>query len=170
MSWGDDGGRSIFRERRAAARHHAPELGLEARMATGEKVLIIDDDPDFRDSVESLLKAEGYRVLQASSGRQGLKRLAEDGPDVIILDIMMESIVEGYAVNQAIKFSPEYEAFAEIPIIMVSSIEETPDERFPRASELDLVRPNRYLTKPLDIPLFLEVVAKAAGRGTAATP
>lgn len=139
-------------------------------MATGKKVLIIDDDPDFRDSVESLLKAEGYQVVQATSGRQGLKQLAENQPDLVVLDIMMESIVEGYAVNQAIKFQPEYRAFADVPIIMVSSIQESPDERFSRAGELDLVRPNRYLTKPLDIPLFLEVVAKATGRGTAATP
>lgn len=138
-------------------------------MATGKKVLVIDDDPDFRDSVDSLLKSEGYEVMQAGSGRQGLKRLSEDRPDLIILDVMMESIVEGYAVNQAIKFQPEYAAFAEIPIIMVSSIQETPDERFSRAGELDMVRPDRYLTKPLDIPLFLEVVAKATRRGTAPT-
>lgn len=137
-------------------------------MATGKKVLLIDDDRDFRESVESLLESEGYEVLQASSGKEGLKRLREERPDVIILDIMMESIVEGYAVNQAIKFQPEYEAFTSVPIIMVSSIEQTPDERFSRAGELDMVRPDRYLTKPLDIPLFLEVVEKAARRGTAA--
>lgn len=133
-------------------------------------VLVIDDDRDFRDSVRSLLTAEGYQVLQAGSGKEGLRQLSEARPDVIILDIMMESIVEGYAVNQAIKFQPEYAAFAGIPIIVVSSIRETPDERFARAGELDLVRPDRYLTKPLDIPLFLEVVEKASeSRGTAAT-
>lgn len=153
----------------AGARRTRPDLGLEAGMATGKKVLIIDDDADFRSSVESLLSAEGYEVAQAGSGKEGLRRLGGERPDLIILDVMMESIVEGYAVNQAIKFQPEYHAFAEIPILMVSSIQETPDERFPWAGELDMVRPNRYLTKPLDIPLFLEVVAKATGRGTAAT-
>mgnify|MGYP001038870270 CR=1 FL=1 len=137
-------------------------------MATGRKVLVIDDDPDFRESVDSLLESEGYEVLQASSGKEGLKRLREERPDVIILDIMMESIVEGYAVNQAIKFQPEYEAFARVPIIMVSSIEQTPDERFSRAGELEMVRPDRYLTKPLEIPRFLEVVEQAARRGTTA--
>lgn len=139
-------------------------------MATGEKtVLVIDDDPDFRASVGSLLTAEGYRVVEAGSGKQGLKLLSKEGPDAVILDVMMESIVEGYAVNQAIKFQPEYEGFAEVPIIMVSSIKETPDERFSRAGELEMIRPDRYLTKPLDIPVFLEVVAKATGRGAAAT-
>jgi CheY-like chemotaxis protein len=134
-------------------------------MAPGKTVLVIDDDRDFRASVESLLESEGYRVRTARSGREGLERLKEERPDLIILDIMMESIVEGYAVNQAIKFQPEYEAFSGVPIIMVSSIQETPDERFARAGELDMVRPDRYLTKPLDIPLFLEVVGKVAIRG-----
>jgi CheY-like chemotaxis protein len=138
-------------------------------MEKGTTVLVIDDDRDFRDSVASLLTAEGCTVLQAGSGKEGLRRLSESRPDVIVLDIMMESIVEGYAVNQAIKFQPEYAAFAEVPVIMVSSIREGPDERFPRSGELEMVRPDRYLTKPLDIPLFLEVVERAARRGAKAS-
>lgn len=138
-------------------------------MATGKRVLVIDDDPDFRASVESLLRNEGYEVYLARSGRDGLRHLEGDRPDVVILDVMMESIVEGYAVNQAIKFQPEYAAFAGVPIVMVSSIVETPDERFGRAGEVDMIRPDRYLTKPLDIPLFLEVVAKATKRGATAS-
>lgn len=133
-------------------------------MSAGKKVLVIDDDPDFRASVESLLASEGYEVRMAGSGREGLKRLKEARPDLIILDIMMESIVEGYAVSQAIKFQPEYEAFAGIPVIMVSSIQESPDERFSRSGDVEQVRPDRYLTKPLDIPLFLEVVEEATSR------
>jgi CheY-like chemotaxis protein len=96
-----------------------------------------------------------------------LRKLQEHRPDVIMLDVMMESIVEGYAVNQAIKFQPEFEEYADIPIVMVSSIEESPDERFRRATEAELIRPNRYLTKPLDIPEFLEVLEKATRRTTA---
>ncbi|NIP81628.1 MAG: response regulator [Gemmatimonadetes bacterium] len=138
-------------------------------MAAGTRVLVIDDDPDFRESIESLLRSEGYEVAVARSGREGLERLSEERPDLIILDIMMESIVEGYAVSQAIKFQPEYAAFSGIPILMVSSIRESPDERFPWAGELEQVRPDRYLTKPLDIPLFLEVVKQATGRRTAAS-
>jgi CheY-like chemotaxis protein len=138
-------------------------------MAERKRVLVIDDDPDYRASVESLLRSEGYEVFLARSGKEGLRHLEEDRPDLIILDVMMESIVEGYAVNQAIKFQPEYAAFAEVPIIMASSIRETPDERFGRAGEVDMIRPDRYLTKPLDIPLFLEVVAKATKRGAVAS-
>lgn len=136
-------------------------------MATGIRILVIDDDPDFVASTTALLRSEGYEVASARSGREGLKALQKDRPDLIVLDIMMESIVEGYAVNQAIKFQPEFEAYADIPIVMVSSIGESPDERFPRAEELDLVRPYRYLTKPLDVGPFLDVVRAATARSHA---
>jgi CheY-like chemotaxis protein len=133
-------------------------------MATRKQVLIIDDDGDFRASLQMVLSAEGYEVEEAASGREGLQKVRERRPDLIVLDIMMESMGEGYSVNQAIKFQPDYEAFWDIPIVMVSSIQESPDERFSRAGEVDMVRPNRYMTKPLDIPTFLEVVGKMTRR------
>jgi CheY-like chemotaxis protein len=138
-------------------------------METRATVLVIDDDPDFRASVKAMLEGAGYGVDVAGSGREGLRKLREHRPDAIVLDVMMESIAEGYAVNQAIKFQPEFEPYADIPIVMVSSIQETPDERFGRSSDVEMVRPNRYLTKPLDMPVFLEVVAKATRRRSAAT-
>jgi CheY-like chemotaxis protein len=133
-------------------------------MATKKRVLIIDDDDDFRSSVTSLLESEGYEVAAASSGHEGLDRLRAVHPDLIVLDIMMEQVTEGYAVNQAIKFQPAYQEFGGVPILMVSSITETPDELFSRAGELDMIRPDRYLTKPLDIPRFLEVVKRITSR------
>lgn len=133
-------------------------------MTTGIRILIIDDDPDFTASTTALLRSEGYEVDSAPSGREGLRTLRRERPDLIVLDIMMESIVEGYAINQAIKFQPEFEAYADIPIIMVSSIAQSPDERFPRAEELEMVRPDRYLTKPLDVARFLDIVRTATAR------
>jgi len=47
---------------------------------------------------------------------------------------------------------------------MLSSIEESPDERFPMAAEVDMIRPDSYLTKPIDIPTLLEAVGKAVAR------
>jgi hypothetical protein len=51
---------------------------------------------------------------------------------------------------------------------MVSSIEESPDERFPMSAEVEMIRPDRYLTKPLDIPQFLQFLERAVpSRATA---
>ncbi len=143
---------------KAPARRYAGE----AIVADNLKILIIDDDPDFRASTRSLLESHGYVVVEAGSGREGLRRVVEQRPDIIVLDIMMECDSEGYGVNQAIKFQDAYADYRSIPIVMTSSIDLSPDERFPMAGELDMIRPDFYLTKPLDIPKFLEVVQRAA--------
>jgi CheY-like chemotaxis protein len=130
-------------------------------------VLLIDDDQDFRISVRSLLETHGYQVLEAASGHEGLRQVLEHKPDVILLDIMMVTSVEGYGVTHALKYQDEYAEHSHIPIFMVSSIEESPDERFPMSGEVEMIRPDGYFTKPLDIPRFLELLAKAvpgAGR------
>ncbi len=131
-------------------------------MADSLRILIIDDDQDYRASTRSLLESEGYVVLEADSGREGLRKVVEQKPDIIVLDIMMECDSEGYGVNQAIKYQEKYADCQNIPIIMVSSIDTSPDELFSMAGEMDMVHPDFYLTKPIDIPKFLEVVQRAA--------
>ena len=131
-------------------------------MAANPKILIIDDDQDFRASVRSLLESHGYAVIEADSGQDGLRKVVEHKPDIIVLDVMMECSSEGYGVNQALKYQDAYKNYQNIPIVMISSIEWSPDERFPMAGGVDMIRPDYYLTKPLDIFRFLEVVEKAA--------
>jgi len=131
-------------------------------MADSLQILIIDDDVDYRASTRSILESQGYVVVEAESGRDGLRKLVEQTPDLIVLDVMMECDAEGYGVTQAIKFQDAYAAYKNIPIVMISSIDSSPDELFSMAGEMDMVHPDFYLTKPLDIPKFLEVVQKAA--------
>jgi CheY-like chemotaxis protein len=89
----------------------------------------------------------------------------EHKPDAILVDIMMETTVEGYGVTYALKYQDEYVEFRNTPLFMISSIEESPDERFPMSAEVEMIRPDRYLTKPLDIPKFLGLLEKAVGAG-----
>jgi len=133
-------------------------------MVAKKKLLIIDDDKDFTVSVSALLESEGYAVVVASSGKEGLEKLVEQKPDGIILDVMMETVEEGYGVNQAIRTEEQYAQYRDIPIIMVSSLEEMPDERFPNAEQLGMNLPAQYLTKPLNIPRFLQVLREAVGK------
>jgi CheY-like chemotaxis protein len=128
-----------------------------------KRLLVIDDDGDFRASVRGLLESEGYAVREAPSGDDGLRAMLEERPDAIVLDVMMKSDSEGYGVTQAIKFRDEYAAYRNIPIIMASSIELSPDELFSMAGEVAMIRPDYYFTKPLDIPRFLEAVKQASG-------
>jgi DNA-binding response OmpR family regulator len=127
------------------------------------KVLVIDDDQDFVASVRAVLEAEGYAVASASSGREGVALISAADPDVVICDVMMETTTEGYAVSGAVKMRAMTGGDA-VPFIMVSSIQSSPDELFGRSEELGAIRPDAYLTKPLDIARFLEVVKKAVSR------
>lgn len=130
-------------------------------MAENKKILIIDDDEDFRISIRTLLESYKYQVTEAESGKQGLQKIKSDRPDLIVLDIMMETIDEGYLLNQVIKFQKSFEEYKNMPILMVSSIQEDPLSRFPAAAgQVDMIMPDYYLTKPVNIPKFLELVEK----------
>lgn len=130
-------------------------------MASDQTVLIIDDDVDFRESMRSLLEGHGYTVIEADSGAKGLQLVVEHKPDLIFLDVMMENDTEGYSVSFSLRNREEYGPYRNIPIFMISSIEESPDERFALSDEAELIRPDRYLTKPLDIPRLLELIKTA---------
>jgi len=127
------------------------------------KVLLIDDDSDFRAAMRTLLESHGYSVLEASSGHEGLRMVIEHKPDAILVDIMMETTVEGYGITHALKYRDEYAEFSHIPLFMISSITESPDERFPMSAEAEMIRPDRYLTKPLDTAAFLRLLEQAVG-------
>jgi CheY-like chemotaxis protein len=132
-------------------------------MLSKEKlILIVDDDPDFRASTVAILESQGHRVITAASGKEALAKLSSETPDLVILDIMMEYDSAGYEVNQAIKFREEFSR--DIPILMVSSIQVDPATLFSRATEVELVTPDAYLTKPLSIPQFLEQVRSLLNR------
>lgn len=128
-----------------------------------QKILIIDDDTDYLASTSALLRAEGYSVSTAMSSKEGLARTADEPPDLIVLDIVMENEWAGYEVNQQIKFGNDFAGIRHVPILMVSSIPVDPASRFSRAGEVDMITPDEYLTKPLDIPGFLAAVRALLG-------
>ncbi|MEE4310923.1 MAG: response regulator [candidate division KSB1 bacterium] len=124
-----------------------------------EKILIIDDDEDIRISLRALLESQKYTVFDAASGKDGLEQIKKVEPDLIVLDIMMETIDQGYSLNQVIKFQSKYEKYKNIPIIMLSTIQEDPYTRFAQAGgQVEMIIPDQYMTKPVDVPKFLELV------------
>jgi CheY-like chemotaxis protein len=135
-------------------------------MDARKRVLVIDDDGDFRASVGALLVAEGFEVEEAASGREGLERIRALHPDVVVLDVMMENAFEGYGVTQALHYQPAFDDVRDVPVLMVSSIQESPGERFLKAEgEAGMVQPDDYLTKPLDTTRFVQAVRRLAARG-----
>jgi CheY-like chemotaxis protein len=113
-------------------------------------ILVVDDEWAIAEVLESLLGDEGYRVIVANNGRQGLDRLAEWPPDLIMLDFMMP-IMDGPATLAALKSNP---TTAEIPVIMMSSLpEETVAERCQGYAS--------FLRKPFRVASVLNAIEKA---------
>lgn len=86
-------------------------------MAGKKTVLVIDDDLDILESLSIVLGAEGFEVLTVSSGREGLALLEQRRPDMILCDMMMESIDAGMQTAQQIR-----RLLPEVPIFLLSSI------------------------------------------------
>ena len=109
-------------------------------------VLVIDDDPTVHDLMNKSLTREGFHVLSAHDGGEGLRLAKVHKPQVITLDVMMPG-VDGWAVLSSLKSDPE---LANIPVIMVTIIDEKNLGYSLGASE--------YLTKPIDRDRLLAVL------------
>ncbi|MGH8028617.1 MAG: response regulator [Arenimonas sp.] len=109
-------------------------------------ILIVDDQPDNREMLATLLGDEGYRTLQASSGMEALDQIALDSPQLILLDVSMPDM-DGYAVATLLKADPKTNG---IPIIMVTAH----TGRGARVVGLHTGAED-YLTKPVDAPELL---------------
>jgi len=132
-------------------------------MADTKRILLVDDDDDFRTAVQGLLEAQGFQVACARSGREAMQRIREGRPDLVVLDVMMEHDFAGYEVTHSLRFSEDPTTTRPVPILMVSSIELDPATRFSRAVEAPMIQPDLYQTKPLDIPRFLANVGSLLG-------
>jgi len=87
-------------------------------MATKGEILLVDDDPDLRDSLRIILEKNGYSVRTAANGQEALDALKAKGPDLMILDIMMTTDTEGFDLAYELKKKPGY---GNIPIILLTS-------------------------------------------------
>ncbi|PKL35906.1 MAG: response regulator [Spirochaetae bacterium HGW-Spirochaetae-1] len=120
-----------------------------------KKILIVDDDKDLVQTITAVLKHNGFDVVEAYSGTEGLKKLLLEKPDLIILDIMMETDTAGFEVAYQIRSAREnsrYRDVQKVPIIMLTAINQVTNSRFSlNESESFLPEVNDFLTKPVDI-------------------
>jgi CheY-like chemotaxis protein len=136
-------------------------------MVVKGKILIVDDDPDFIKTTKMILMTEGYEIVTASDSKEGLKILREAKPDLVMLDIMMESLFEGFSFLGTLRTSPDFEDLKSTPILMVSSVRTDTGSRFSFNDAEDMgsiPEPDEYMDKPLKPKELLEKVAGLVGR------
>ena len=129
------------------------------------KILVVDDDPDILEAIGIVLEANGYKVVTARDGVDGLTRLKEEKPDLMILDLLMPRL-DGFGVCKELK-DPRWSKYAHIPIIILSSVREDASRRryeLETGLQLDV---DDYVEKPIEHTILLERVEnilKKAGK------
>lgn len=119
-------------------------------MKNAKKILVIDDDLDFNDGVKALLRSANYNVATAKDPNEGEEKVLSEKPDLILLDIMMDSLFDGYSLCHKIKTSEKFKAYRNTPIIFVSAVKEKSGSRFHfHGEEQGLVGPDDYIDKPV---------------------
>jgi len=119
------------------------------------KILVVDDDPDFVSATKIILEKDNHEVIAAASGDSGFQRARDDKPDLVILDVIMDTILDGLSVSQRMH---DDSALNNIPIIMVTSIANTDyAELFPTDEYIHI---NAFLSKPISANELIRQVNK----------
>jgi len=106
-----------------------------------KKVLVVDDEVHITNIVKFTLENEGFSVITASDGQEGLKLARQEKPDLIVLDLMLPNI-DGYKICRLLKFD---EKFRHIPIILLSARSSEADRQLGKEVGADY-----YMAKPFD--------------------
>jgi CheY-like chemotaxis protein len=135
----------------------------EGRMSK-KQILVVDDDIDQRLTLRLPLEAAGYQVSEAKNAVEGLEMVKKVKPDLIILDVMMDSATAGFQLALELH-SPDpksaYKEFLNTPIIMLTAIHTTTPLRF--SPDEDYLPVQNFLEKPVDPDVLLVKVKELLG-------
>ena len=124
------------------------------------KILIIDDDIDLVEAMRLTLEKEGYEVVDAQDGKKGLEKIAREKPDLILLDVMMETQDEGFHIAYQIRNNPQ---MSDLPIIILTAVGQETGFSFDKDKDEDFLPVNEFLEKPVNPDFLLEKIRTALG-------
>jgi DNA-binding response OmpR family regulator len=124
-------------------------------MESARRILIVDDDPSVRHMLGRVLRDENYEVLSAANGQDGLQMAAQEGVDLLLLDLRMPKVSGCEVLRQLALSRPG------LPVIIITAW---------ARQELEgrLGRVSAVLQKPLDFPILLETIQRLLSKPTLA--
>lgn len=127
-----------------------------------ERILIVDDDPDITEAMKVVLEGGGYKVDNALNSEEAMDKIKLFKPDLLILDVMMNTLKEGFLLSRQLKKDSRYK---KIPILMVTGIQEKTGIDFaPAAGDEDWLPVEAFLDKPVKPDVLLEKVGSLLNR------
>lgn len=134
-------------------------------MGENLKIVMIDDNMDFLFTMETFLQRNGFEVQTADDGQKGIDLIKKERPDLILLDIMMETLFSGFEVCKQVRAD---EDLRYIPIIGISAMGDELDINYSQWPDYEYFRPDTFMEKPVDkqrlLQLIPEVIQKAQKR------
>jgi DNA-binding response OmpR family regulator len=125
-------------------------------MAEKKRILCIEDEAEMIDLTRLVLEREGFEVLGAVGGSQGLEIVKREKPDLVLLDLMMPDI-DGWEVYRQMKADEES---AQIPVIVVTAKAQSID----KVLGLQVAKVDDYITKPFGPKELLESIRRILNR------
>ncbi len=116
------------------------------------RILVVDDDPDVVEACRLVLEAEGYEVSEANNRPDGMARVAEVKPDLIILDVMMDQPDDGIVMAQELRRDGVL-----IPILMLTSVNKVIG--FELGADSEVLPVTEFCEKPIEPAQLIEYVA-----------
>jgi CheY-like chemotaxis protein len=128
------------------------------------KILIADDDPDIRESLQAILEGQQYTVVTAVDKTDGMEKIKAEKPDLAILDVMMSSWEDGFEMSRELKKDP---LFKDMPILMLTGIKNETGIDFKSAAGDPIWCPvDAFLEKPIEPDILLAEVTKLLSEKT----
>ena len=127
------------------------------------KIFMVDDDADLVMIVRSVFLTEGYEFDSANSAKEALEKLDDVNPDLMILDVMMEDMVAGFRVVNALRdftANPKNKKYENMPILMLTSVQQRTKMKFSEDAGSQLLPIDAFVEKPVKPKDLLEKVAQ----------
>jgi CheY-like chemotaxis protein len=122
-----------------------------------KKILLIDDNADYRFTMGVFLERNGFEVVSAENGELGWKMIQAQGPDLVLLDVMMETLFSGFEVCRLVRTDPKLK---HIPIIGISGMATDIGVKYDKETEQEYFSPDEFLEKPVDKDELLQKIKK----------
>ena len=135
---------------RKAAPKAASEGSPDSANPAGKRILLVDDDPEIIDSMRTVLESRGYQILVARDGNQGLAMAEGDGPDLVVLDMMMPKRSGFLVLEKLRRSSPN-----PVRVIMITANEGSRHKAYAEMLGVD-----DYIRKPFAMDRLLDSVQR----------
>ena len=123
------------------------------------KILIVDDDLDITKALKAILESEDYAVVSAASRTEGMEKVRAEKPNLIILDVMMDTWEDGFEMARALKKDSQF--IKNIPILMLTSVKSKTSIDFKSTAGDPVWCPvDGFLDKPAEPDVLLAEVRK----------